>query len=194
MTDFFIKDTEIFYNENFLTFDEMQYLDQKISQYDNRIKSLIKLSGKTENDAPANSHAKIRNIEIVSDKEDARKMDAILDRIKQTIYDYIDSSIYEMWTRPLKDIHCHYPPFFLHEHYDAEGDVGKNVKYGIVLYLTDEFDGGELVYTKKNISVKPKKGSLIIHPSSEEYTHKLEPVTSGIRISVPSFVYENFLS
>lgn len=185
----FVKDTRIFYKENFLSLDDIKFLENKIIEHKSHIDSLIELSKKEAVNSFSSSHAKIRNIRIVSGDEDIKVLNNILEKIKEEIRTYIDSSVNKMWLRPLEDIHCHYPPLHLYEHYDSKDEVGKNIAYGIVLYLTDSYEGGELTYTKKQISIKPQKGSLIVHPSSEEYTHKVETISSGIRITIPSFAY-----
>ena len=53
-----------------------------------------------------------------------------------------------------------------------------------VLYLNDEYDGGELHFTKQKLKFKPKSGSLIIFPSSEQFTHHVTKVRSGIRFFI----------
>jgi hypothetical protein len=53
--------------------------------------------------------------------------------------------------------------------------------YGIVIYLNNNYDGGEVKYTQKNIIHKPLIRSLLCHPASKEYEHEVLPVTSGER-------------
>jgi predicted 2-oxoglutarate/Fe(II)-dependent dioxygenase YbiX len=61
--------------------------------------------------------------------------------------------------------------------------------YGVVLYLSDpsEYTGGELFYTKLNKTLSPAKGSIIIHPGDEEYSHTVKTVKSGLRLNVSLF-------
>jgi hypothetical protein len=62
--------------------------------------------------------------------------------------------------------------------------------YGVVLYLNDDFTGGELKYTKKSIVHKPKAKSLVCHPASEEYEHEVLEVKSGTRKFISFFLEE----
>lgn len=62
-----------------------------------------------------------------------------------------------------------------------------NIKKGLIYYLNDDFEGGEIVYTNKNISHKPIANSLIVHPSNDEYTHGVKLVTKGIRYTMTNF-------
>lgn len=64
------------------------------------------------------------------------------------------------------------------------------VNKGFVLFFTDNFDGGEIVYVNKNISFKPKAGTLLCHPGSAEYTHGVNKFFGSDRIIVAGFVHQ----
>jgi hypothetical protein len=65
-----------------------------------------------------------------------------------------------------------------------------NILKGIVIYITDDFEGGEIAYTNKKIELKPKAGYLVCHPGSEEYEHGVKSFTGGDRIIITGFVHE----
>jgi len=46
----------------------------------------------------------------------------------------------------------------------------------LVAFLNDGFSGGNLVFPKFNVSIKPKAGNVIIFPSNFPYAHIAEPV------------------
>jgi len=100
---------------------------------------------------------------------------------------------------------------FMGAHYDQqEGD--KRLKYSMVMYLNDDYEGGELSFTIKSpdapiiegkpsedfnvavienkealtVSIKPKAGSIVIFPSSPPYHHTAHLVKSGFKYMVPS--------
>jgi predicted 2-oxoglutarate/Fe(II)-dependent dioxygenase YbiX len=50
------------------------------------------------------------------------------------------------------------------------------------LYLTDDFDGGELYFPNLGVTIKPKAGQLILFPGGHEYSHGVKEVISGKRI------------
>lgn len=56
--------------------------------------------------------------------------------------------------------------------------------HSLVIYLNDDFEGGEIVYPSKNITYKPIKGSAVIHPAGASHIHKVNPVTKGDRYCV----------
>ena len=59
--------------------------------------------------------------------------------------------------------------------------------YGCVAYINDDFDGGELVFPRLNISIKPKAGMLIVHASEEP--HMINTVRGKDRYMITCFVY-----
>ena len=65
------------------------------------------------------------------------------------------------------------------------------VSHGIVIFITDDFDGGEIVYINKGISIKPKAGSLLVHPGDIEYSHAVNKFYNGERIVYAAFVHED---
>jgi hypothetical protein len=77
--------------------------------------------------------------------------------------------------------------------YDLEEDQkGPTfVSHGIVIFITDKFDGGEIVYVNKNISIKPKAGSLLVHPGNLDYSHAVNKFYNGERIVYAAFVHED---
>ena len=59
--------------------------------------------------------------------------------------------------------------------------VVDNTAYGIVVYINDDYEGGEIYYVNQDIIYKPKAGDLIIHSSEEKCRHGVKEVISGIR-------------
>ena len=99
---------------------------------------------------------------------------------------------------------------FMGSHFDQqEGD--QRLKYSLVMYLNDDYEGGELSFSVKDgvltstdnaasedfesdknigkltFSVKPEAGSVIIFPSESPYSHTAHLVKSGLKYMVPSF-------
>lgn len=74
---------------------------------------------------------------------------------------------------------------YFREHTDATEEFPR--KISVLLYLNEEYSGGEIVFTKKSISIKPTKNTLVIFPSTDEYAHSAEPVLSGTKYVVVGF-------
>lgn len=56
-----------------------------------------------------------------------------------------------------------------------------------IIYLNDDYDGGELVFPQHGIKIKPSKGSLVFFPGDDRYIHYVNNVDSGVRWTVPMF-------
>ncbi len=60
-------------------------------------------------------------------------------------------------------------------------------QYSVVLYLNDDFEGGETQIW--NDIVKPEKGKALVFPSHWTYPHRALPVTKGIKYALVSWYY-----
>jgi hypothetical protein len=58
-----------------------------------------------------------------------------------------------------------------------------------VLYLNDNYSGGELEFPNQEFSIKPEAGSMIVFPSIGEYIHDPKPAYGGERYICPVFWY-----
>lgn len=54
----------------------------------------------------------------------------------------------------------------------------------IVMYLNDDYEGGDFVFPDLKIRVRPEPGMMICFPSNHHYKHGVEPVTKGQRYSI----------
>lgn len=72
---------------------------------------------------------------------------------------------------------------------DPEGHPNEAfiVDYGAVIYLNDDYEGGEIYFPEHNIDFKPKAGTLIFFPSNNMYVHGVRAITKGTRYTTPSF-------
>lgn len=59
--------------------------------------------------------------------------------------------------------------------------------FGAVIYLNNNFRGGELFYPKLGIRITPQPGTLVIHPGTELYTHGVHKIIGSTRYTVASF-------
>lgn len=73
--------------------------------------------------------------------------------------------------------------------YHVDSESKPNVAFACVLYVNDDFVGGELHFPRIDVTYKPKRGALIVFPSSGEYFHGVLPVGAGpTRYALPTFV------
>lgn len=77
---------------------------------------------------------------------------------------------------------------FMYSHRDnGYLDSKEIIVFGIAIYLNDDFTGGELSYPDIELSVKPKRSSIVIHDA--RLLHKVLPVKSGVRYSITTFIF-----
>lgn len=75
------------------------------------------------------------------------------------------------------------------ENEDGSLQIGEIRDYDLssIIYINDDFDGGHTYFTQHDISVKPKKGSVLFFPGDRYYIHGVSTITSGIRYTLPKF-------
>ena len=78
---------------------------------------------------------------------------------------------------------------------DMEDHVDDHPVYSLlfasVLYLNDDYVGGEIKFLKRNLVVKPEKGDLIFFPSIQNCEHGVNEVKEGpTRYVITSYIWE----
>jgi hypothetical protein len=56
-----------------------------------------------------------------------------------------------------------------------------------VLYLNDDYEGGELHFKEQGITIKPEAGSIVIFPSVAPFYHESWKILSGNKYMCPAF-------
>jgi hypothetical protein len=65
------------------------------------------------------------------------------------------------------------------------------VYFGLVYYINDNYDGGEITYPNQNIKFKPKANTLVVHPGSSNYVHQVEQIFNYDRFQISAFIKNN---
>lgn len=60
-------------------------------------------------------------------------------------------------------------------------------EFSAFVYLTDDFDGGNLYFPEYDISVRPQVGKLIVYPSDTNHIHGIDKISNGTRYTIASF-------
>ena len=136
---------------------------------------------------------KIRNTTTV--QFDGEVGGGIIDLMKSTVINCVNPA-YKVEVKSMEmpqllkyEIGGHYDT-----HVDGEVKIGKNEwkkvngrDISIILYLNDDFGGGELVFPHQHITIKPQAGMLVVFPSNHYFAHSVTPVTKGTRYSIVSW-------
>lgn len=80
--------------------------------------------------------------------------------------------------------------------YDTSGHLPAHQDQGIssrvlsvLLYLNDDYEGGEIEFRHSGLKFKPKAGSVLFFPSNFLYVHEVYPVTKGPRYALPNWYH-----
>jgi len=71
-------------------------------------------------------------------------------------------------------------------HVDDHPDYHRRVS--TLYYINDDYSGGEINFSRFNLSIKPKANQMIIFPSTYVYNHSVSPVIEGTRYAVVSWL------
>jgi Rps23 Pro-64 3,4-dihydroxylase Tpa1-like proline 4-hydroxylase len=75
-------------------------------------------------------------------------------------------------------------------HLPAHQDQGISSRVlSSVMYLNDNYSGGEIEFINSGVKVKPEAGSIIFFPSNFLYVHEVYPITDGFRYSMPHWYH-----
>lgn len=164
----FIENTKIVYQKNFLTEEELKTIDNLILGNSFTI---------AENSVPGG----YKTFDIGSEEF----VDSLATRVKDLILEaYGEGSVNTMY--PRNEIQFLSKNSGMSPHDDA---AGQNISHGIVIYLSEpsEYVGGEIYYPKLDIALKPERGSIVIHPREDDYTHGVKVVEDGLRFVMVMF-------
>ena len=74
------------------------------------------------------------------------------------------------------------------EHYDGGTEMGRAIS--AVIYLNDNYEGGQIEFPNFKIKLKPEKGMLILFPSNYAYRHVAHEVTQGTKYSLDTWLHD----
>lgn len=105
-------------------------------------------------------------------------------------------AVEEFFSRPVKNVtmsgHKYPTGSFAGPHSDSsELDGTPNAwqmnKYATILYLNDNYTGGQIYFPQHDVDITPGAGSLLVFEGSHEYIHGVREITSGDRFTILAF-------
>jgi hypothetical protein len=154
---------------DFLSFDELKSLRDMVDGFPADQQSW------TRSDSPPFWFGKVYvygNNEPLTSIE--KKLESLFDTCDETIF---NSIVDFQRTLPTDD------PMEMHRDVIGHSDL----KYGLVLYLNDDYTGGEISYPEYNLDIKPTAGMVVIH--SGDVLHGVLPILGGS----PRYIITNFV-
>jgi predicted 2-oxoglutarate/Fe(II)-dependent dioxygenase YbiX len=188
--------TEILTYPNALSAKGLEELQSHINSTSERINASIFDAEKTNDktDISWKEDVEARNTQYVPYEEELYK------KIKSFLHEIAFNVINPFYELRLKhseipqilsyDVGGHYKP-----HIDGEAmwrsptgdDIWKKSidrDLSIIIFLNDDFEGGDLVFPQLKIRIRPEPGLMVCFPSTHMYVHGVEPVTKGKRYSM----------
>lgn len=125
--------------------------------------------------------------------------DSIRELTTQAIKNLYETQLISTYKQPIKNIE---PPQFLHYDYQGKYDLHNDSEdyinnklqrvcerdVSVLIYLNDDYSGGELEFPDWGVTFKPKAGTLIAFPSYIEFSHRVHPVIQGNRYNLVSWI------
>jgi predicted 2-oxoglutarate/Fe(II)-dependent dioxygenase YbiX len=72
----------------------------------------------------------------------------------------------------------------------ADGTTATGRAISAIVYLNNEFEGGEVEFVNFGVKIKPEPGMLLLFPSTYPYTHIAHPVTSGTKYALVTWIHD----
>jgi hypothetical protein len=164
-------DENIYYIENILSEEDLAVLDQDCRDQESWAKSDI-----------GHNHWK-NNV-----KNCSRESNKILNKLRDVVEEEVNTKkMIINFSNNLSRFVSNDLDMAMGYHHD---DSQPHTLSGLVFYINDDYEGGEIHYKEKDILWKPIKNSIVFHPSSEEYTHGVKSIITGERYMVTMFGYE----
>jgi hypothetical protein len=112
----------------------------------------------------------------------------LIEKIKSAVEESLDVEIRRVSTHAQKWIDKAYASYHS-DNSDMEGNPSawERSKFVSLLYLNDDFEGGELKFRDHDISVYPKPGLLTAFPGGFENIHSVERVSGNTRYTIGAF-------
>lgn len=111
----------------------------------------------------------------------------ILDQYGKKVHDFVECN-YEGPFSKFDSGKTHIARFItgygMHEHFDSSrpNDIAT------LIYLNNDYDGGEIYFPELEISIKPEAGDLICFPDTPDFVHGVKPIRSGTRYTSPRWI------
>ena len=172
---------QIFKQDNIISLDDCKTLIeyQKNNSTSNEL-------GEVWNNRSVTSYNNQIWVKYLTDKIHNKIIDMCKELYNQTVYLEFSNLVY--WGVGMKlDKHAdnHYIDDPQKPHYTPNRD------YSSVLYLNDDFTGGETYFYNYNYEVKPEPGTVILFSSGKDHIHGVNEVLSGERYTMATWYTKN---
>jgi hypothetical protein len=108
-------------------------------------------------------------------------------RVFNKILEFVEATDENLFVTGSDTLQRMYEGVKLHAHTDQDTDP--SIVYASIIYLNDDYAGGELFFDNIGLTMKPKAGTLVLFPGTEKFHHGVTPVEKGpVRYVVVGFI------
>lgn len=118
------------------------------------------------------------------DDEESRAIKALVTEWGQKVYDFCLQT-YGGSLMPYEPRMSHIarfePGWGMHEHFD----ITKPNSIATLIYINNNYSGGDIYFPEYEISHKPEPGDLLTFPDNPDFVHGVKAISDGIRYTTP---------
>lgn len=122
-------------------------------------------------------------VSLLSKGDNVAEVRALLLEHDKKVYEYLKSN-YEFKFKPYQTA-IHIARFEegsgMHVHFDSS----RPDDIATIIYLNDDYEGGEIYFPDYNKTIKPKAGDLVAFPDNENFRHGVNEVVGTTRYTTP---------
>lgn len=161
--------------------------EQWSSYYLNNLKSFAMLKHGRDDIENLVAEGKLEITENWADKNLVISDHPIAKKIFNKIFTFVNAADENLFVTGSDTLQRMYSGVKLHAHTDQDTDP--SIVYASILYLNDDYTGGELFFDNLDLTLKPKPGTLLLFPGSKKFHHGVKPVGDGpVRYVVVGFI------
>lgn len=117
-------------------------------------------------------------------EEETREIRALVTEWGQKVYDFVlenYDSKFQPYNPGLSHIARFEPGWGMHEHFDSS----KPNDIATLIYINNNYEGGDIYFPEYEISHKPEPGDLLTFPDNPNFVHGVKSISDGIRYTTP---------
>jgi hypothetical protein len=164
--------SQIHYIKGFMPKDVAILINDYATKYDN------------EFDEYGNNEKEFKVNVFKRNDEETGSIRSLVTEWGQKVYDFVLDQYggpFKQYDPLMSHIARFEPGWGMHEHFDA----GKPNDIATLIYINNDYLGGEIYFPEYDISYKPEPGDLLTFPDNPDYVHGVKSISEGIRYTTP---------
>lgn len=116
--------------------------------------------------------------------EETQHIKSLVTEWGQKVYDFVLETYggsFKPYEPNMSHIARFEPGWGMHEHFDA----GKPNDIATLIYINNNYSGGDIYFPHYGISHKPEPGDLLTFPDNPDFVHGVRSISEGIRYTTP---------